>query len=129
LFRTRSDNGTEFCNKIFDKAAADLGLWKTTTVPYCPAMNGRAERAVQTLKRGAASALLHGSVSTLFWDEAMSQQCYITRHRLLYGEVPRDTLQTGDVVMVKRRDAETFTSKVDMGIFLAYSETVVRGSR
>ena len=68
------------------KEATDaLGLWHTTTIPYTPSMNGRAERMVQSLKLATASTLLHSGIGPQWWEEAMSQACFLKRHSAATG--------------------------------------------
>ena len=47
-----SDNGSNFTNKEFETFLKLNGLKHIRTAPHHPASNGRAERAVQTVKEG-----------------------------------------------------------------------------
>ena len=47
-----SDNGTSFTSAEFDKFTAKNTIKHIRSVPYHPATNGLAERAVQTVKTG-----------------------------------------------------------------------------
>jgi transposase InsO family protein len=44
-----SDNGTEFCNEIFDQYCKTFGITQHFTVPYHPQSNGVVERFNRTL--------------------------------------------------------------------------------
>jgi len=45
----RSDNGTEYVNKDFDRYLKECGIQRQLTAPYSPQQNGVAERANRTL--------------------------------------------------------------------------------
>ena len=53
MVRLHSDNALEFVTQRFSEHINSQGIFKTKTVPHNPASNGRAERAVQSLKRAA----------------------------------------------------------------------------
>ena len=53
LVRLHSDNGKELVTQAFADALAAISVFKTTTVPYNPQQNGKAERAIRDLKQRA----------------------------------------------------------------------------
>ena len=55
VFRIHSDAGKEFVGKAFIAEVQRLSLWPTTSVPYSPQQNGKAERLVGLIKSAAAS--------------------------------------------------------------------------
>ena len=67
LVRIHFDGGGEFSGSRFQQMTSKLGVWQTTSAPYCPQANGRAERYVQKLKLGAISLLLHARYPVRFW--------------------------------------------------------------
>lgn len=48
LKKMRSDNGTEFVNKVVESFCQRNGILHETTVPYAPEQNGIAERSIKT---------------------------------------------------------------------------------
>lgn len=47
-----SDNGPQFTSAVFANFCKKWGVQHITSAPYCPQSNGRAEKFVDTLKRG-----------------------------------------------------------------------------
>ena len=67
VVRLHSDNGLELVTSRFNEAINKKGVFRTTMVPYNPSSNGRAERQVQALKRGALQFLIEGGLERRFW--------------------------------------------------------------
>lgn len=57
-----SDNGPQFCSSTFKKFCNLYGIQHITSAPYHPQSNGRAEKFVDTLKRGLRKMGTEGSV-------------------------------------------------------------------
>jgi transposase InsO family protein len=73
----RTDNGSEFKNKIFQSYCQENGILQQFTVPYSPQQNGVAERLNQTLLNSIRSMLTHSKVSHSLWAEALQTATYI----------------------------------------------------
>jgi hypothetical protein len=72
-----SDNGGEFLSKEFQAHLKDSGIVHYTSIPYSPAQNGIAERAIRTLNNGAR-AMLHGAgFPKRFWLHAVKMKAYL----------------------------------------------------
>ncbi|UYV63214.1 hypothetical protein LAZ67_2003462 [Cordylochernes scorpioides] len=75
--RFRTDNGTEFLNKIFSDYLKSLGIVHELTAPYTPEQNGISERDNRTIVE-SAKYLLHGRKMPLeLWAEAVNTVVYL----------------------------------------------------
>ncbi len=72
----RSDNGGEYCSKVFDDYLKAKGITHQTTVPHCPEQNGIAERMNRTLVE-AAHSMFHAGMPKEFWAEAIHTAAYV----------------------------------------------------
>jgi hypothetical protein len=73
----RSDNGTEFCNRIFAKYLQSSGIKHQKTVPYTPEQNGVAERANRSIIEKARTIMYEANLSKKFWAEAANTVVYL----------------------------------------------------
>ncbi|WVZ10601.1 hypothetical protein V8G54_015131 [Vigna mungo] len=73
----KSDNGTEYTSKKFNKFYEDTGVEHQLTTPYSPQQNGTAERKNQTIME-MARCLLHDKVlPKKFWAEAVNTAVFL----------------------------------------------------
>ena len=95
----RTDNGGEFCNKIFDSYCRKKGITHEHTVPYSSEQNGGAERFIRTASDGIRSLLADSQMPKAAWAEALSHFTYVhnrsafkdstaTPHELMFDEKP-----------------------------------------
>ncbi|GKA10881.1 putative ribonuclease H-like domain-containing protein [Tanacetum coccineum] len=73
----RSDNGTEFKNKVMDDFCREKGIKREYSVARTPQQNGVAERRNRTLIEAARTMLANSKLPTTFWAEAVSTTCYV----------------------------------------------------
>ncbi|GJZ08302.1 putative ribonuclease H-like domain-containing protein [Tanacetum coccineum] len=73
----RSDNGTEFKNKVMDDFCREKGIKREYSVARTPQQNGVAERRNRTLIEVARTMLADSKLPTTFWAEAVSTACYV----------------------------------------------------
>ncbi|GJU80800.1 putative ribonuclease H-like domain-containing protein [Tanacetum coccineum] len=73
----RSDNGTEFKNKVMDDFCREKGIKREYSIARTPQQNGVAERRNRTLIKAARTMLADSKLPTTFWAEAVSTACYI----------------------------------------------------
>ncbi|GJV18242.1 putative ribonuclease H-like domain-containing protein, partial [Tanacetum coccineum] len=73
----RSDNGTEFKNKVMDDFCREKGIKREYSVARTPQQNGVAERMNRTLIEDARTMLADFKLPTTFWAEAVSTTCYV----------------------------------------------------
>lgn len=67
----RTDNGTEYINKNFDKFCVEHGIKHEKSAPYTPQQNGLSERMNRTLIEKVRCLLLDTSMKKGFWAEAL----------------------------------------------------------
>ncbi|GKD14888.1 putative ribonuclease H-like domain-containing protein, partial [Tanacetum coccineum] len=72
----RSDNGTEFKNKVMDDFCKEKGIKREYSVAKTPQQNGVAERRNRTRIEAAKTMLADSKLPTTFWAEAVSTACY-----------------------------------------------------
>ncbi|GJY17854.1 putative ribonuclease H-like domain-containing protein [Tanacetum coccineum] len=73
----RSDNETEFKNKVMDDFCSEKGIRIEYSVASTPQQNGVAERRNWTLIEAARTMLANSKLPTTFWTEAVSTACYL----------------------------------------------------
>ncbi|GKB23083.1 retrovirus-related pol polyprotein from transposon TNT 1-94 [Tanacetum coccineum] len=73
----RSDNGTEFKNKVMDDFCREKGIKREYSVARTPQQNGIAERRNRTLIEAARTMLADSKLPTTFWAKAVSTACYV----------------------------------------------------
>ncbi|GJY42302.1 putative ribonuclease H-like domain-containing protein [Tanacetum coccineum] len=79
----RSDNGTEFKNKVMDDFCREKGIRREYSVARTPQQNGVAERRNRTLIEAARTMLADSKLPTIFWAEAVSTACYVQNRVLV----------------------------------------------
>ncbi|GJU92218.1 putative ribonuclease H-like domain-containing protein [Tanacetum coccineum] len=79
----RSDNGTEFKNKVMDDFCREKGIKREYSVARTPQQNGVAERRNRTLIKAARTMLADSKLPTTFWAEAVSTACYVQNRVLV----------------------------------------------
>ena len=132
VFRIHSDAGKEFVGGAFLKEVESCSIWATTSAPYCPQQNGRAERLVGILKQAAGSLLLHAQLPLQLWNEAILEATFLRRCRAIGLVIPKDRPHMGDAVLVRKpssTDAHPFAPKAEEGVFLANDERTPGGAR
>ena len=127
-FRVHSDCGGEFtATKVVEQIHA-LGLWKTTTAAYSPESNGVAERMVQRVKDDATRCLLHSELPLQFWAFAARHSTFAARQRALGLPIPDSVPKVGQKVLVRKVNADSFSSRLNEAVFLREDETVPNGA-
>lgn len=79
----KSDNGTEYTSREFDKYLRDNGIVHELSSAYIHEQNGRAEREIRTLVESARSILFAKSVDSKLWPEAINTVCYVLNRVIL----------------------------------------------
>lgn len=73
----RSDNGTEFRNKLMNTYLESKGITRETTAPYTPEQNGKAERDNRTIIESARTMLRAKDLPKNLWAEAVNTAVYL----------------------------------------------------
>ncbi|GJU97479.1 putative ribonuclease H-like domain-containing protein [Tanacetum coccineum] len=87
----RSDNGTEFKNKVMDDFCKEKGIRREYSVTRTPWQIRVAERRNGTLVEAARTMLANSKLPTIFWAEAVSTACYVHNRVLVvkpYNKTP-----------------------------------------
>ncbi|GJQ98935.1 putative ribonuclease H-like domain-containing protein [Tanacetum coccineum] len=79
----RSDNGTEFKNKVMDDFCREKGIKREYSIARTPQQNGVVERKNRTLIKAARTMLADFKLPTTFWVEAVSTACYVQNRVLI----------------------------------------------
>ncbi|GJW29030.1 putative ribonuclease H-like domain-containing protein [Tanacetum coccineum] len=79
----RSDNGTEFKNKVMDDFCKEKGIKREYSVARTPQQNGVAKRRNRTLIEAARTMLADSKLPTTFWAEVVSTVCYVQNRVLV----------------------------------------------
>ncbi|GKB72170.1 putative ribonuclease H-like domain-containing protein [Tanacetum coccineum] len=108
----RSDNGTEFKNKVMDDFCREKGIKREYSIARTPQQNGVAERRNRTLIEAARTMLADSKLPTTFWAKAVSTACYLSFMRPFGCHVT--ILNTLDSL-------GKFDGKSDEGFFVGYS--------
>ena len=69
--KIRTDNGTEFCNKIMDEFYYEKGIFHQKTVPYNSSQNGVAERKHRTIQEKTRKLIASAGAPIKFWSKAV----------------------------------------------------------
>ncbi|GJT07067.1 putative ribonuclease H-like domain-containing protein [Tanacetum coccineum] len=79
----RSENGTEFKNKVMDDFCREKGIKREYSVARTPQQNGMVERRNKTLIEAAKTMITDSKLPTTFWAEAVSTACYVQNRVLV----------------------------------------------
>ncbi|GJS56981.1 putative ribonuclease H-like domain-containing protein [Tanacetum coccineum] len=79
----KSNNGTEFKNKVMDAFCKEKGIKREYSIARTPQQNGVAERRNRTLIEAAKTMLVDSKLPTIFWAEAVSIACYVQNRVLV----------------------------------------------
>ncbi|GKA88270.1 putative ribonuclease H-like domain-containing protein [Tanacetum coccineum] len=133
----RSDNRTEFKNKVMDDFCREKGIKREYSVARTPQQNGVAERRNRILIKAARTMLADSKLPTTFWAEAVSTACYVQNRVLVvkpYNKTPYELFRgfkpalsfmrpfECDVTILNTLDSlGKYDGKSDEGFFVGYS--------
>ncbi|KAH9744865.1 hypothetical protein KPL70_003863 [Citrus sinensis] len=73
----RTDNGLEFCSKVFEEYCQKYGIKRHKTVRFTPQQNGLAERMNSTLVDKTRCMLINSKLPRSVWAEAVNTASYL----------------------------------------------------
>lgn len=132
----RTDNGSEYCNRVFDNFLKSEGIKHQTTAPYTPEQNSVAERANRTIIEKARTLLSEANLRKKYWAEAVNTVVYLKNRsptKAVKDSVPEE-LWTGKKVdlshlkvfgclaygLKPKQKRQKFDSKTVSMIFVGY---------
>ena len=80
----RTDNGTEFKNKVMHTFYTNLGITQTFSAARTPEQNGLVERKNHTLVEAARSMLATYNLPQSLWAEAVSTACHTQNRSIIH---------------------------------------------
>ncbi|GKA47582.1 retrovirus-related pol polyprotein from transposon TNT 1-94 [Tanacetum coccineum] len=80
----RTDNGTEFVNKVLIDYYENVGITHEKTVPRTPQQNGVVERRNRTLVEAARTMLIFSKALLFLWAEVVATACYTQNRSLIH---------------------------------------------
>ena len=133
----RSDNGTEFKNKVFDDFLRNKGIDHNFSAPYSPPHNGVVERRNRSLCEAARSMLIFADLPLYFWADAILPACFTQNRSYInkrFDMTPYEIINDrkpnvkffhvfgARCFIYKTKDQKNkFDPKADEWIFLGYS--------
>jgi len=132
----KSDNGTEFCNQLFQDYFEVLGIQHERSAPYRQYQNGTAERMNRTLVEAARTMMIHANVKASWWAEAVVTAAFLKNrtpnsktgnlapYEIVTGYKPDiANLKVFGCVCYYKVDAKSkLTSKANKAMMLGYSD-------
>ncbi|SGY18679.1 BQ5605_C014g07438 [Microbotryum silenes-dioicae] len=99
--RVRTDNGTEFTNKLIGADFQSQGILHETSAPYTPQQNGTVERFNGSLMAIVCAVLAASKLSWKYWSYALAYATFVanrilraklegkTAYEVFYGKKPK----------------------------------------
>ncbi|KAI3715360.1 hypothetical protein L6452_22340 [Arctium lappa] len=135
----RTDNGTEFKNKIVDKYLESVGISHQYSAARTPQQNGVVERRNRTLVEAARTMLSQSDLPLFLWAETVSTACHTQNRSIIhcrFQKTPYELINNRTptikyfhifgckcFVLNDRESLNKFSAKADEGIFIGYSST------
>ncbi|KAI3732508.1 hypothetical protein L1987_63713 [Smallanthus sonchifolius] len=89
----RSDNGTEFKNKLINSFCVEKGITHQYSAIRTPQQNGVAERKNRTLIEAARTMLVDSKLPIIFWAEAVNTACYVLNRVLMVKQLTKTSYE------------------------------------
>lgn len=134
----RSDNGTEFIDKVIKNIIEEHGMRHQLSIAYTPEQNGRAERDNRTIVESARSMILEKGLGKEFWAETVNTAVYIlnrtgsspqegkTSYKVYFNKSPvwsyLCTFGCDAYVHIPKQKRKKWCSKSKKGIIVGYPE-------
>lgn len=134
----RTDNGSEYVNRVFQVYLKKQGIRHETSCVYTPQQNGAAERCQQTIFNRARSMLQQANLDDRFWGEAANCAIHLINRsptHALHGVTP-EALWSGkgelDLSYLRVFGCKAYSynhwrkkldPKAEVKVFVGYSDT------
>ncbi|SGY19608.1 BQ5605_C014g07700 [Microbotryum silenes-dioicae] len=134
--RVRTDNGTEFTNKLIGADFQSQGILHETSAPYTPQQNGTVERFNGSLMAIVRAVLAASKLSWKYWSYALAYATFVanrilhaklegkTAYEVFYGKKPKVShfRPFGSTVyaQVPKSKRSKLESTLVKGIFIGY---------
>ena len=135
--KLRTDNGLEFCNRLFDGLCKEEGIVRHRTCTYTSQQNGVAERLNRSIMNKVRCMLSESGLEKKFWAEAASTAVYLINRSpsyVLEFKVPEElwTSVMPTLTEIKRfgclayihSDDGKLNPRAKRGVFTGYPEGV-----
>ncbi|KAI3685310.1 hypothetical protein L6452_34552 [Arctium lappa] len=135
----RTDNGTEFKNKIVEEYLESVGISHQYSAARTAQQNGVVERRNRTLVEAARTMLNQSDLPLFLWAEAVSTACHTQNRSMIHRQFQKTpyalinnrtpTIKYFHVfgckcfILNDRENLNKFSAKADEGIFVGYSST------
>ncbi|GJR30733.1 retrovirus-related pol polyprotein from transposon TNT 1-94 [Tanacetum coccineum] len=136
--RVRTDNGTEFKNKILAKFFDEVGISQQFSAARTPQQNGVVERRNRTLVEAARTMLTFANLPLFLWAEAIATACFTQNRSIIHKRFDKTPYE----LINKRKpnikffhvfgcrcyllndydDVGKLKAKGDIGVFVGYSK-------
>ncbi|CAE7437070.1 RE1 [Symbiodinium sp. CCMP2592] len=128
VVRLHSDCAAEFVAKDMKAAAEQKGIYRTMSVPYEHASNGRAERAIRYLKERATKFILESGAPSELWPFALCEAAIVQREEVLNLKRMKNQPKPWMLVAINIHSPEPFTAKTETARFLCRDEHTSSGA-
>jgi hypothetical protein len=134
----RTDNGTEFKNRVLDSYLESVGISHTFSAARTPQQNGVVERRNRTLVEAARTMLLFSKLPLFLWAEAVATACFTqnrsiinkrfkkTPYELINQRIPNikffKVFGCPCYILNDQDNLGKFSPKADEGVFIGYSK-------
>ncbi|KAI3769208.1 hypothetical protein L6452_00308 [Arctium lappa] len=135
----RTDNGTEFKNKIIDEYLESVGISHQYSAARTPQQNGVVERRNRTLVEAARTMLSQSDLPLFLWAEAVSTACHTQNRSMIHRRFQKTPYELVNnrtptikyfhifgckcFVLNDKESLNKFSAKADEGIFIGCSST------
>nr|GEV14936.1 retrovirus-related Pol polyprotein from transposon TNT 1-94 [Tanacetum cinerariifolium] len=137
----RTDNGTEFKNKMLAKFFDEVGITQQFFATRMPQKNGVVERSNRTLVEAVRTMLTFANLQSFLWAEAIATACFTQNHSIIHKRFDKTPYE----LINKRKpnikffrvfgcrcyhlndyeDVGKLKAKGDIGVFVGYSKESV----
>ncbi|KAI3667038.1 hypothetical protein L6452_42080 [Arctium lappa] len=135
----RTDNDTEFKNKIVEEYLESVGISHQYSAARTPEQNGVVERQNRTLVEAARTMLSQSDLPLFLWAEVVLTACHTQNRSMIhrrFQKTPYELINNRTpiikyfhvfrckcFVLNDRESLNKFNAKADEGIFIGYSST------